>query len=120
MALEQEQIAIRKALEKEVASAWAQQPMHGRKEWDLSDPDTIKYDLPARVGDEDPRNGPASVQKFSGEDLHAGERKKLQMAQQKAWCVSLSAARLSARTLSHRAGGTRETIRHASLFAFAS
>jgi len=102
MALEQEQIAIRKALEKEVASAWAQQPMHGRKEWDLSDPDTIKYDLPARVGDEDPRNGPASVQKFSGEDLHAGERKKLQMAQQKAWCVPLysplSPNRLSART----------------------
>lgn len=88
MALEQEQIGIRKALEKEVASAWAEQPKHGRKEWDLSDPDTVKYDLPARVGDDDPRNGPASVQKFSGEDLHAGERKKLQMAQQKAWCVS--------------------------------
>jgi hypothetical protein len=87
MALEQERIGIRKVIEEEMAAAWTAQPKQGRKEWDLSDPDTIKYDLPARVGDADPRNGPASVQQFSGEDLHAGERKKLQMAQQKAWCV---------------------------------
>ena len=38
------------------------------------------------MGDEDPRNGPSSLQKFDGEDLYAGERKALQLAQQAAWC----------------------------------
>lgn len=39
------------------------------REWDLNRPDAKKLDLPARVGDDDPRCGPASLQVFAGEDL---------------------------------------------------
>lgn len=40
-----------------------------RREYDLNRPDALKLDTPARCGDEDPRLGPASLQKFEGEDL---------------------------------------------------
>lgn len=40
-----------------------------RREWDLSRPDAKKLDVPARLGDDDPRCGPASLQRFAGEDL---------------------------------------------------
>lgn len=39
------------------------------REWDLNRPDALQLEAPARLGDEDPRCGPASLQKFSGEDL---------------------------------------------------
>lgn len=42
-----------------------------RREFALSDPDALKKDLPARVGDDDPRCGPASVQQFEGERIEA-------------------------------------------------
>ena len=47
----------------------AQQLKHTRREWDLNRPDHKQIDLPARVGDGDARLGPASLQKFDGEDL---------------------------------------------------
>jgi hypothetical protein len=40
-----------------------------RREWDLSRPDAKKLDVPARLGDDDPRCGLASLQRFAGEDL---------------------------------------------------
>lgn len=42
-----------------------QQP-DARREWDLYDPDYLKKDKPARVSDDDPRCGIASLQKFDG------------------------------------------------------
>lgn len=42
----------------------------------LSDPNLIKTELPARVGDNDPRLGPSSIQYFEGEDFLAQQRKK--------------------------------------------
>ena len=42
-----------------------QQP-DSRREFDLYDPDYLKKDKPARVGDDDPRCGISSLQKFDG------------------------------------------------------
>lgn len=56
-----------------------------RKEWDLNDPHQLKNDLPARTSDEDPRCGPASIQKFHGEDLDEAMRTKHQQEQMRAW-----------------------------------
>lgn len=39
------------------------------REWDLNRPDAKKLDAPARLGDDDVRCGPASLQRFAGEDL---------------------------------------------------
>ncbi|XP_063952991.1 RIB43A-like with coiled-coils protein 2 [Lytechinus pictus] len=61
-----------------------QQP-EGRREWDLYDPEAKKKDKPARVSDDDPRCGPASLQKFDGEDLGGKERKKLMEEQMREW-----------------------------------
>jgi hypothetical protein len=46
-----------------------QQGKATRREWDLSRPDAKRLDMPARLGDDDPRCGPASLQRFAGEDL---------------------------------------------------
>ena len=61
-----------------------QQP-DARREWDLQDPDSLKKDKPARVCDEDPRCGPASLQKFDGEDLNNQARRKYQQEQIREW-----------------------------------
>lgn len=63
-----------------------QQP-DARREWDLQDPDSLKKDKPARVNDEDPRCGPASIQKFDGEDLTSQARKKYQQEQLREWSL---------------------------------
>lgn len=47
----------------------AVQLKHTRKEWDLNRPDHLTIDNAGRVGDDDPRLGTASLQKFEGEDL---------------------------------------------------
>jgi hypothetical protein len=51
-----------------------------RREFDLNDPLAKRKALPTRVGDHDPRCGPSSVQKFSGEDLMKDERVRQQRA----------------------------------------
>lgn len=58
-----------------------------RKEWDLNDPLTLRKDKPARTSDVDPMIGPASLQKFSGEDLEYGNRVRKQQQQQAMWVV---------------------------------
>jgi hypothetical protein len=49
-----------------------------RREFDLNDPKAVTKSLPARVGDEDPRCGIASMQQFNGEDLFKEERTRQQ------------------------------------------
>jgi hypothetical protein len=51
----------------------------------LNDPDYLKKDMPARVSDDDPRCGLASLQKFQGEDLNARARAKYQQEQLREW-----------------------------------
>ncbi len=45
----------------------------------------MKKDKPARVSDDDPRCGPASLQKFQGEDLNSRARVKYQKEQLREW-----------------------------------
>ncbi|CAF1288734.1 unnamed protein product [Adineta steineri] len=61
-----------------------QQPS-GQREWDLNDPDYLKKDMPARVSDDDPRCGVASLQKFEGEDQNSRARAKYQKEQLREW-----------------------------------
>uniref|UniRef100_A0A6T8GEW3 RIB43A-like with coiled-coils protein 2 n=1 Tax=Hemiselmis andersenii TaxID=464988 RepID=A0A6T8GEW3_HEMAN len=63
------------------------QQKHMRKEWDLNDPNTLRKDRPARLGNDDPLCGPASIQKFGGEDLEYGNRVRRQQQQQAQWVV---------------------------------
>merc|ERR1711907_310481 len=60
-----------------------------RREFALSDPDHLKKDRPAREGDDDPRCGPASVQKFDGEAIEADRtlNKKNYQDLQKSWLI---------------------------------
>ncbi|XP_028923261.1 RIB43A-like with coiled-coils protein 1 [Ornithorhynchus anatinus] len=57
-----------------------QQP-EGRREFDLNDPAGLQKALPARVGDDDPRCGPASLQLFAGEALSGPSQQRLQREQ---------------------------------------
>lgn len=59
-----------------------------RREFDLSNPDTLKNDLPVRISDADPRLGVSSAQVFHGEDTEYGRRAALQKKQQRDWCVA--------------------------------
>ncbi|UJR27279.1 hypothetical protein I4U23_008574 [Adineta vaga] len=61
-----------------------QQP-NAQREWDLNDPDFLKKDVPARVSDDDPRCGLASLQKFQGEDLNSNARAQYQKEQLREW-----------------------------------
>ena len=56
-----------------------------RREWDLNDPKRFQKEIPARVGDDDPRVGVSSLQKFSGEDLDQQQRRRAQAQQQQEW-----------------------------------
>ena len=56
-----------------------------RREWDLNDPLAKKKDLPARVGDMDPRMSVSNLQAFHGEDLTHAHRVKVQQQEIKAW-----------------------------------
>ncbi|XP_038604118.1 RIB43A-like with coiled-coils protein 1 [Tachyglossus aculeatus] len=57
-----------------------QQP-ESRREFDLNDPAGLQKALPARVGDDDPRCGPASLQLFAGEALSGPAQQRLQREQ---------------------------------------
>ncbi|NP_001088729.1 uncharacterized protein LOC495993 [Xenopus laevis] len=84
--LEQRQEQLAQSLEKAVQDFRDQhQQPHTCRDFDLNDPEALKKDKPARVGDEDLRCGPASLQKFAGEDLNEKERKKMQMDLTKKW-----------------------------------
>ncbi|KAI8621481.1 RIB43A-domain-containing protein [Chytriomyces sp. MP71] len=61
-----------------------QTPEKGR-DFDLIDPQARLKDLPARVGDDDPRCGVSGLQKFEGEDLEVRGRSKEQKEQMRVW-----------------------------------
>jgi len=80
--LEMEKGRIKRGMEQE-AKEFSIKNLHfeARREFDLNDPNAKKKDVPARIGDDDPRCGPASLQKFAGEDLMKRQR---EVQQQKA------------------------------------
>ncbi|XP_040297985.1 RIB43A-like with coiled-coils protein 2 [Bufo bufo] len=84
--LEQRERQLSQGLDQAVQNYRAQnQKSETRREFDLYDPDALKKDRPARVSDDDPRCGPASLQKFAGEDLNEEKRRELQTDMTKKW-----------------------------------
>jgi len=77
--LEKEKNAMRVQAEK-YAREFSMQNLNfaSRDVFDLNDPKAVAKDVPARLGDDDPRLGPASMQKFNGEDLLRDERLRQQ------------------------------------------
>ena len=67
-----------------------------RREWDLNRPDALKLDRPARESDSDARLGASSLQKFTGEDLSAGERSSEAKTQCREWWEQQAAERAAA------------------------
>ncbi|KAK0167236.1 hypothetical protein PV327_004662 [Microctonus hyperodae] len=63
------------------------QRVKDRREFDLYDPDQLKKSLPLCFDDDDPRIGPASAQKFQGEDIKQAERLKEQKEQMQSWLM---------------------------------
>ncbi len=61
----------------------------------LNDPHALRKEAPARLGDQDTRCGPASLQRFDGEDLRAGERRALQAVQMRRWTEDAHAAKVA-------------------------
>jgi len=59
-----------------------------RREYDLSNPDMLKNDLPIRIGDEDPRHGVASAQVLHGEDPGYAQRSAAQKKQMRDWNIA--------------------------------
>ncbi|NXI42646.1 RIBC2 protein, partial [Galbula dea] len=58
-----------------------------RREFDLSDPQALKKDRPARLADNDPRCTVSGLQKFMGEDLNYNQRMKFQKEQLREWSL---------------------------------
>ncbi|XP_029896861.1 RIB43A-like with coiled-coils protein 2 isoform X1 [Aquila chrysaetos chrysaetos] len=58
-----------------------------RREFDLSDPQALKKDRPARLSDNDPRCTISGLQKFMGEDLNYHQRMKFQKEQLREWSL---------------------------------
>ncbi|NXP76918.1 RIBC2 protein, partial [Ramphastos sulfuratus] len=58
-----------------------------RREFDLSDPQALKKDRPARLSDSDPRCTVSGLQKFMGEDLNYHQRMKFQKEQLREWSL---------------------------------
>ena len=97
VALEQERREIQAELNRNVQSFRAEyQRKELRREYDLSDPSALRSEPPARVGDDDARIGASSLQRFDGEDLAAGERRRTQLAQQHHWCEKQAAEKKAA------------------------
>uniref|UniRef100_A0A8C0FQN7 RIB43A domain with coiled-coils 2 n=1 Tax=Bubo bubo TaxID=30461 RepID=A0A8C0FQN7_BUBBB len=58
-----------------------------RREFDLSDPEALKKDRPARLSDNDPQCTVSGLQKFMGEDLNYNQRMKFQKEQLREWSL---------------------------------
>ncbi|NXH22091.1 RIBC2 protein, partial [Bucco capensis] len=58
-----------------------------RREFDLSDPQALKKDRPARLADNDPHCTVSGLQKFMGEDLNYKQRTKFQKEQLREWSL---------------------------------
>jgi len=76
---EKEQHQLRRDAEKEAKDfSLHHLNFSSRREFDLNNPKAVTSSLPARMGDDDPRCGPASMQQFNGEDLFKEERDRQQ------------------------------------------
>ncbi|CCW71352.1 unnamed protein product [Phytomonas sp. Hart1] len=104
VALQQEVNKIRAEREKDL-SEYRQtfQKNEQRREWDLNDPQAKVKELPARVSDDDPRNGPSSLQKFEGEDLDFHERRAAQQRQQHEWAQQQTEEKLAKKWMEQEA-----------------
>ncbi|XP_060634117.2 RIB43A-like with coiled-coils protein 2 isoform X2 [Anolis sagrei] len=58
-----------------------------RREFDLTGPQVLKKDTPARLADSDPRCTISGLQKFMGEDLNSEKRWKFQQEQTREWLL---------------------------------
>uniref|UniRef100_A0A4W3H4C8 RIB43A-like with coiled-coils protein 1 n=1 Tax=Callorhinchus milii TaxID=7868 RepID=A0A4W3H4C8_CALMI len=87
-----------------------EQAFENRREFDLNDPEALKKDKPARVCDMDPRCGPASLQRFEGEDLSHKARQSFQRQQTHRWLETQRAQRERERA-DQRLAGNRQTDR---------
>eukprot|EP00297_Palpitomonas_bilix_P006905 CAMPEP_0113868758 /NCGR_PEP_ID=MMETSP0780_2-20120614/1167_1 /TAXON_ID=652834 /ORGANISM="Palpitomonas bilix" /LENGTH=382 /DNA_ID=CAMNT_0000853877 /DNA_START=130 /DNA_END=1278 /DNA_ORIENTATION=- /assembly_acc=CAM_ASM_000599 len=58
-----------------------------RREYDLNDPNSLRNSEPIRDGDDDPRLGVSSLQKFQGEDVEYARRLKEQQDIQREWIL---------------------------------
>lgn len=86
-ALQQEVNQVRSRREKELVEYRAAfQKREAGRDYDLCDPKCVTGDIPGRVADDDPRNGPSSLQRFAGEDLDASNRRRAQQKQLQDWC----------------------------------
>ncbi|XP_053435428.1 RIB43A-like with coiled-coils protein 1 isoform X2 [Nycticebus coucang] len=80
--LEKEQAERTRRLAKKVQEFREQkQQLKNRREFDLWDPEQLWKEFPARLSDNDPKCGPASLQCFSGEDLNKAMRLTMQQEQ---------------------------------------
>lgn len=61
------------------------QQVHLRRDFDLYNPNALIEGSPARLGDDDPRIGISSLQRFEGEDLGVMKREELQKEQMRVW-----------------------------------
>lgn len=76
---EAEKLKMKRGMEKECKDySLINLDFESRREYDLNDKLAHRKGMPARVGDDDPRCGPASMQQFNGEDLMKGDRVKQQ------------------------------------------
>jgi len=94
------QVNANKKKQAEQAKAEWERQIAARKlnpDYELHDKDALKKQKPARVGDDDPRLGPASLQVFDGEDLRAAERRELQHKQMRNWCIEQDMKKRAAR-----------------------
>lgn len=81
-----------------------------RREFDLSDPLSLKKDLLAWQSDKYVQNTVSGMQRFMGEDLNFHERKKFQEEQNREWFLQQQREWKDARADQKRAGN--ETERH--------
>ncbi|KAE8613121.1 hypothetical protein XENTR_v10007578 [Xenopus tropicalis] len=63
------------------------QKKEDRREYDLSDPEALKKELPPRVSDGDPRCTVSGVQRLLGEDLTVDSRRQMQQEQLREWSL---------------------------------
>ncbi|XP_034951405.1 RIB43A-like with coiled-coils protein 2 [Chelonus insularis] len=86
--LEKQQEEERKVMDRQINNfRQIYQRPQDRRDYDLYDPDRLKKTIPARISDDDPRLGPASAQKFDGEDIKRKARLKDQKEQMQSWLM---------------------------------
>ncbi|XP_043488460.1 RIB43A-like with coiled-coils protein 2 [Polistes fuscatus] len=84
--LEKEQAEERRRINEEIqAFRRLHQRREDRRDYDLYDPDSLKTSLPCRVGDDDPRLGLASAQRFEGEDFNFREQDRMKKEEMRWW-----------------------------------